>query len=273
MNRDRAFSLVELLTAMAIFVVLLAILLSALGQMMKLAEISNTTSERIETAGAVLDLMRADLAEASVPLNPGDTNSLQFLLNPPADILSQSFLLPSAAFWQRPGTSLTRSGDILTVGYFVRWTVDNPGNPTPILCRLQLNPDDTLNKLYSGQTWLSDALLDAKVSGRKSDVYAGLVAEGVMGIWMRTVKEDGSTSVVWDSRSPVPGELPYALEVRIVVIDQQAMRRLTELPNYPAVSASSFESDISDFVASLPPKIRMGTRIFQTVIPLERARK
>lgn len=264
---SHAFTLIELLTAVA----LLSLLVVVLGQMASLASSSWATAQgqldRRQKARAIADFIAADLAAALLPLDPSSTAS--FLLNPG---IGEGLNNPSAVFWLAPVATDQTFGDIAEVGYFVRWdAAANPANPRASLCRFLVNPDPNNPNyavLQNPRDWVSRALVDAVAPADKNHDYRGLFAEDVVGLWIRclSVNPDGSlkelagaggsfdSSQAYEYDDPMTGgtkekHLPFAVEVSLVMLDSRSASRIgpEEMAAIKSLAASA--PDAGGFVA------------------------
>jgi len=116
------------------------------------------------------------------------------VINPPT-LVTGSYTLPQAVFWQAPVAVSGTTGDLSVVGYFVQWV-----GTTPKLCRLLINPSSSAYTVYSGSsgtTW-SSSITDALLSGSNGAPatqmagYQGQVAENVLGLWVQALDQNMS---------------------------------------------------------------------------------
>jgi prepilin-type N-terminal cleavage/methylation domain-containing protein len=207
MSRKSAFSLIEMLVAVAVFALLLTILAGAYSGIERAISQTNARREANATGRAALEWITRDL-ERIRPPTPGfiwsvtqNTNTnrpvatlgSQFLIA--SDQIATNTLNPHAAFWQvanEEGAGRTMA----IVGYFVRWiTETNNGASTkrPVLCRLYLNQTNAaypagLNS--ANGTWLDDNLLTNAPGNAPS--YRGWFADNIHSIWFRALDANGS---------------------------------------------------------------------------------
>lgn len=283
-----------MLVALAILSLLVILLVTIMSGVMSTWQQDMARDERRSVAHRSLNLMAQDLRLMTFPANRADTNSLQFLIDPPATTLSGSYLLPHAFFGQAPvATDLSTSttqGDLAIVGYFIRWV-----GTDACLCRLLINPSSTDYGVYNSPTnWLTATLLDKHASAASTNSYAGLVGENVLGLWAQALDSNGNpilttaagstasyASGAYDSRLGYsvltngvttvhgPCALPAAVQLGVVVIDSQTARRLTS-PVTPAAATTNFYGDIQSFTSGLPQKIRMGAEVYTQIVPISR---
>ena len=310
MSRKSAFSLIEMLVALAVFAILLTILAGSYSGIEKAISQTNARREANATGRAALEWITRDLERIRPPA-PGfiwsvtrNTNT-----NRPVATLGSQFLIasnqittnktPHAAFWQvanEEGAGRTMA----IVGYFVRWiTETNNSIPTtrPVLCRLYLNQTNAaypagLNS--ANGTWLDDNLLTNAPGNAPS--YRGWFADNVHSIWFRALDANGSPITTnassnafsagsFDSRqgylsgtNRIMGPaLPSSVEVAVIVMNPQRLQGNTD--TYPVPSGlgsnpANFWSDIQSAMndASIPPQIRESLRLYSTRVPISYAK-
>ena len=307
MNKRRAFTILELLTAMAIFCFMVVALVNITGQAGDIWKKGEGQNQRRSNGRALLQNIAKELQLAVLPVDaplsktsPGTAANLQFVANMssnPANntMVPTSLLNPHAVFWQAPIARDLTAGDLACVGYFVKW--DTSGDrPKAQLCRYFVNPSDMVNYLIYNQSggvavnWLSNI---SSVAPSTSTNLQGWFADNVIGFWVRCLDDQGEpikrtaggTELTggygFDSRQgyidsegrmhPAPA-LPAAVDIAIVTLDQQTASRLTSPLSIPAGSPETFQQDITDFVSSLPPQIKPGAQIFSTRVYLQNYR-
>lgn len=291
-----AFSLVEVLVAMAVLSILLVILLSMLSSLTVAWELGQGHNERRNIGQAVFDRMTRDLGQAALPSPRTFTNGFEFIVNP--STINTSFENPQAFFWQAPvATDGGTNGNMAVVGYFVQWVNGSSNAPgTPCLTRVLINPSASGYAIYSAPSaWITSTMLSTYASATAASNYDGLLAENVLGLWVQAldpqsnpIQQGISPSLngeAFDSRFPytytnffyrtpqmqtnIACALPSSMQVAIVVMDSRTAQRLGTLgkPTYPALSGN-FRSDVQSFYNGLPEAIRKGSEIETTTIPL-----
>jgi prepilin-type N-terminal cleavage/methylation domain-containing protein len=312
MNKRGAFSLIEMLVAVAVFALLLTILAGSYSGIERAISQTNARREANATGRAALEWITRDL-ERIRPPTPGfiwsvtqNTNTnrpvatlgSQFLIA--SDQIATNTLNPHAAFWQvanEEGAGRTMA----IVGYFVRWiTETNNGASTkrPVLCRLYLNQTNaaypaSLNT--ANGTWLDDNLL-TNAPGDAAGSYRGWFADNVHSIWFRALDANGApissnasstnfTNGSFDSRqgylsgtNRIMGPaLPSSVEVAVIVMNPQRLQGNTA--TYPVLSGlgsnpANFWSDIQSAMndTSIPPQIRESLRLYSTRVPISYAK-
>jgi prepilin-type N-terminal cleavage/methylation domain-containing protein len=310
MSRKSAFSLIEMLVAVAVFALLLTILAGAYSGIERAISQTNARREANATGRAALEWITRDL-ERIRPPTPGfiwsvtqNTNT-----NRPVATLGSQFLIasnqittnknPHAAFWQvanEEGAGRTTA----IVGYFVRWVTEtNNGASTkrPVLCRLYLNQTNAaypagLNT--ANGIWLDDNLLTNAPGNAPS--YKGWFADNIHSIWFRALDANGApistnassnafSAGSFDSRqgylsgtNRIMGPaLPSSVEVAVIVMNPQRLQGNTD--TYPVLSGlgsnpANFWSDIQSAMndASIPPQIRESLRLYSTRVPISYAK-
>lgn len=262
------FTIIELLVASAVLCVMVVILLGIINQAVNLSQISRAETDRLEKAGSALNLLSNDASVALSPVSPNPTKGLQFVLNKSTSALQEA-ANSHYAFWQVPTTGENSKGDVSIVGYFIRW--DHAGtNPRSQLCRLSILPDDgSANQIYATSNWLSDEILNQAAAAEAPD-YQGLVAEDIVGMLMRARDSNGNLFYEWDSRLK-GGELPESLDVALFALDSQTAKKLDQEIKVKVSSPQNFESDITQFIADLPPNIQKGVKVFRTTLQIGKA--
>ena len=310
MSRKSAFSLIEMLVALAVFAILLTILAGSYSGIEKAISQTNARREANATGRAALEWITRDLERIRPPA-PGfiwsvtrNTNT-----NRPVATLGSQFLIasnqittnknPHAAFWQvasEEGAGRTMA----IVGYFVRWiTETNNSIPTtrPVLCRLYINQTNAAypSGLNSANgTWLDDNLLSNAPGNAPS--YKGWFADNIHSIWFRALDANGApistnassnafSAGSFDSRqgylsgtNRIMGPaLPSSVEVAVIVMNPQRIQGNTD--TYPVPSGlgsnpANFWSDIQSAMndASIPPQIRESLRLYSTRVPISYAK-
>ena len=311
MIRKSAFSLIEMLVALAVFAILLTILAGSYSGIEKAISQTNARREANATGRAALEWITRDL-ERIRPHAPGfiwsvtrNTNT-----NRPVATLGSQFLIasnqistnknPHAAFWQvanEEGAGRTMA----IVGYFVRWiTETNNSIPTtrPVLCRLYINQTNAAypSGLNSANgTWLDDNLL-SNAPGDAAGSYKGWFADNIHSIWFRALDANGSPIATnassnafsagsFDSRqgylsgtNRIMGPaIPASVEVAVIVMNPQRLQGNSATYSVPTGLGSNpanFWGDIQSAMndTSIPPQIRESLRLYSTRIPLPYAK-
>jgi uncharacterized protein (TIGR02599 family) len=306
-TRGRAFTILELLTAMAIFTFMVVALVGITGQAGNIWKNGEGQNQRRANGRALLQNIARELQQAALPVSlparqgasSGQAN-LQFIANVsdnpsnnteiPAGLLN-----PHAVFWQAPIARDASAGDLACIGYFVKW--DTSGTrPKAQLCRYFVDPSDTANYLVyelngnAAVDWLSNI---STVAPSTADDLQGWFADNIIAFWVRCLDEYGQpitrtadgtilhNGYGFDSRQgytdstgrvhPAPA-LPAAVDLAMVTLDQQTAARLNTPIQADVGPSADFQQDIADFVNGLPDEIRKGAQVFSTRVNLQNYR-
>jgi prepilin-type N-terminal cleavage/methylation domain-containing protein len=223
-HRD-AFTLVEVLLAMAVASLLMVTLLSILSKSMDVSKRANTEILSKSSAQAALDVMQTDLSSLLVSRNAGQvfvwtnqTVSGAPGLNPtPASI----FLLTTSmedSYSTNPGGS--NAGVPRLVQYAILYTNSYASQTNAFgLYRNVLDPTNTFNSAIGGQnlttnTGLSNNLLVPNVVGMTCNLYTNYGA----GVWSNA----GTTNAAIYSTNFPTG---VVVEISLTVLDEGALAR------------------------------------------------
>ena len=298
-DRQRGFTLLEMMVAMTILVFLVSFLALMSGQMQSFYLSGVAHDERRSQGRALIQVIARELQMASIPpsgpmfaAGPG----VQFIASVPTAAatttdptgVASAYMNPHAIFWQAPIAADQTMGNLAIVGYFVQWS-----SAKAQLCRLYVPPSDTTNYLlYSlsagnPQNWLSVIPTAAPATAAKN--YKGWFADNVISFWARCldstgqpisqtaagVKIDGGYG--FDSRQgyidsanvihPAPA-LPPFVEIALVTIDQATASRLTASVAATTTTPDKFWTDITTFTGSLPANVQAGAEVYSTRVPL-----
>jgi len=294
----KAFTLLELLTAMAVVALLVTGLMMVADRTGSVWVRGENQIETRRNARASLHLISRDLRNAVLPVAgvpAAGASNLRFVLNPADSGLPPEILNPDALFWQATTASDATRGEIATVGYFVRLTSE-AGAPKLKLCRFFVNPsaqdDYRIYQAGTGFDWLSPAILDAytSASADTAEKFRGLLAEDVLGFWVRCLDPDGEPITQTAALDPYPGNrydsnlgyayrdgtiavsppaLPAAVEITLVILDSRSAARLS------AADVARFRTeepaDAAALIATLPEPLRASARVVSTKILLPRS--
>ena len=275
----KGFTLIEVLVAVAI----LAIMILLLGQIATFVSsiwtTGNSDTERRQNQRAVADFIALELRAATLPINriPGNPKAdLQLILNPPS--ISQKYRNASALFWQAPISGESKTSDLASIGYFVRWT--SGGVPQAQLCRFFVNSKDASNyTVYSENEWITDQRLENVAPATPASGYIGLFAENVIGFWALCLRSDGTIETkamdVYDSRTTL--KLPSSIEVSLIQLDARIARRLTadiqsRLMDIVATSGNAQECLSTIQSDTALETVKSGARAYTTRVFLENSR-
>jgi len=249
----RAFTVIELLVATALFAILVLALASISNQAMEIWTRNESKSDLREAARTAINLMGSEMRQATLPLYRAEPAGLQFAINPPG--LSGSFKNRDAVFWQAPIATSRSRGNLAAVGYFVRRLNGNNGR----LCRFFVNPDDSAYGSIAGE-WVDSNRLDLKAPGDDANDLRGLFLENVPGMWVSAYDETGAELVDYDSR--VQQRLPSRVEITLALLDKRGAERVARGFDLPDAGEFSF----TEFMAELKkPQYRSIQASVQTV--------
>jgi prepilin-type N-terminal cleavage/methylation domain-containing protein len=314
-RRRGAFTLLEMLVSVSVLALIVVVLTGMFDQTSRIWSQGESSNARRRSARAVADFIAADLRGAAIPVSGRETSgrgNLQFVVNPSQ--ISANYRFPHTFFWQAPVASDTSLGDLAEVGYFIRWVGDS-GKVRPVLCRFFVNPSRTQGGavvvnpdylIYSATPteWLSDELLERVAPADQASGYLGLMAEDVLGLWVRCYGLNGNELPNFDSRSgytheytytrydgggastvnaSVPRYLPARVEVSLVQLDSKVANRLLEwsgnvaglqsLVSDPAIQdAAGFVAKVQSRTDPLSRQLIPGLRTAQATVYLDNAR-
>lgn len=307
MRRFRAFTILELLTATAIFAFMVVALVGITGQAGNIWKEGEGQNQRRANGRTLLQNIAREIQQAALPVGrPGLQGSsspqanLQFIANLPDNSdnnteIPGALLNPHGIFWQAPIARDSSAGDLACVGYFVKWDASG-ARPKAQLCRYFVDPSNSADYLIYNQSsgtavnWLSNI---GTVAPSTSTDLQGWFADHVIAFWVRCLDEygqpitqtaDGSTlgnGYGFDSRQgyrdsqgrvhPAPA-LPAAVDLAMVTIDQRTASRLQNTIPVTVSSPANFQQDLANFVNNLPDEIRKGTQVFSTRVNLQNYR-
>jgi hypothetical protein len=318
--RSGAFTLLEMLVSVSVLSLIVVVLTGMFDQTSRIWSQGESSNARRRSARAVADFIAADLRGAVIPVSARDPippgtpvrGNLQFVVNPSQ--ISANYRFPHTFFWQAPVASDTSLGDLAEVGYFIRW-VGPAGRERPALCRFFVNPSKTVSGgvianpdylIYSEdpKAWLSEQLLDKVAPADQASGYLGLLAEDVLGLWVRCYGLNGNELTNFDSREGYPYEytysryadgsastvdatvkryLPARVEVSLVQLDSKVANRLLgasgnvaslqALLNDPAIlDAAGFVTKVQGMSDPLAEQLFPGLRTAQATVYLDNAR-
>jgi len=203
-----AFTLLEVLVALAVFSLLVVALFTVMSQVSGTWQQAQARIEPRQSGRAILDYISRELQMARLPADRSMFYSsptappqaaqlgLQFVINP-ATVSAAKFLNPQAAFWQVPATG-NSNGGMAEVGYFVRWDTNAAGNPRSMLCRFLAPPGDSNYFIHSAPAnWITDSIIDAVAPGvanpsNSAQSYRGWFADNVAGLWVKALDPLGN---------------------------------------------------------------------------------
>ncbi len=261
--------------AIAIFSILLVVLLQIVTQTTKVWQQVSGDSASRQNARLLLQLMRRDLENAVFSI--GSTNNLQFQMNP-ASLNGSGYLNPSAAFWQTAVSGSTAiNGDIQDVGYFINWVPDSTGVVHGTLCRIQV-ARPSFNSATPFLT-ITPSLLATNAPGLANtdltspNAFHGLLADGVVGLWMTLYSSNMnviSASSSYNSASTGAAQPAYA-DIGIVMLNPGVAKRITtsNLTSITGLYSNPGCTNAASFVSLLSPTFQAGARSFTTRVQIK----
>ena len=189
-KKSPAFSLLELLVAMALLSIVVVILASVFSSTQKGVGALGSASSQRRDASTVLEQISRDLRAAMQPVSRSfedaslSLRTPQLLLNPPGFSSNQTSL-----FWSVGSQS--QVGGTSLVGYTLRWE-STPAGPRPRFCRVSFDPNDSesikMNLRSSSNTpWVDKALVDANAPGDSSNGYQGWISDNILAFYARVL--------------------------------------------------------------------------------------
>ena len=301
-----AFSLLEILVAMAVLVVIVLALATISSQTIDIWRSAEARNQRRSTGRALLQFIARDLEMATpqVPYPQTDGANLHFVANEPT-LIPAGLLNPHAAFWQAPIAADRSKGDLAEIGYFVRWdTTSQPGTAKAQLCRFAVDPAESINyRIYSlkedGEpaNWLDADTLDRVASATAAQEYRGWFADNVIALWLRCLDDEGNPILKtaegvelnngygFDSRrgfqvpstgvKQPPPRFPASIEIALVTVDAYTAQRISQPllanPDSPETfwMDKSTPGSLAHFIATLPPEVQPGVQVFSTRVVLK----
>lgn len=225
----RAFTLPEVLTAIAVTMMLLLVLVMSANETSRAWLQGLARKERQSGARAILQFIARDLQMAVLPadfeqrrvewLNAWKANELdaskpiaadtgsvpQLIANIPDPNATgdpfPEYLNPGAIFLQTPILSEARVAQTAEAGYFVKWTGESNGRSRCQLNRFitSASSDDFIYDNVT--TWLSKTVIDNQASASAPD-FNGWFLDSVLGLWVRALDPNGNAIIMDAAGSP-----------------------------------------------------------------------
>ena len=301
-----AFTLVELLVAVTILFLLVALSSSIIRYALNTTTYGMGKMNSQFNGRASLDYIAAELSEMTPPM-PGQADSSglagnwpRLLLSPsatesPDTSIATSLCNPNVIFWQVPSHVASNGSNQTFLGYFVKWSVTS-GQLQPLLCRisdpLTTTAPATIPTAYekTGNPWLTTDYLTGLAPVNAANGYQGLFSERVLALFVRAMDSYGqpieldskgnSTKYAFDSNAgftdsasppvqhPAPA-FPSSIQIALVVVDDSVSARIpSSLVPPVATDPANFYGDIQTFINGLPPSVRPSTRYYTRQVPL-----
>jgi prepilin-type N-terminal cleavage/methylation domain-containing protein len=191
------FTLLEILVAMSILLVMMALLLSFISGVSSIWAYGERKVETFQSGRAILELIGRELSPAlvSAQLQLVQRPTLPGITTPPIAVNSSSL------FWVAP-LKKTDKGNLCAVGYYL--TRDASVTPARYqLMRFFVAPDDTsgLYRLFdttnkplkgSDAPWLSNAAMLPAFQLGGASARVSVVADGIIAFWIRSLDINGT---------------------------------------------------------------------------------
>jgi type II secretory pathway pseudopilin PulG len=195
---QKSFTLVEMVVAMAVLILMVALLAQALSSTQTGFMYLGNSALRRQDAGTVLANMAKDLRASLQPMNRSYegadpvTGQFQLLINPPGVPINSGFCNPNTIFWSASDPNTV--GGTGLVGYFVQWGTTPSGAPQPLLCRMFLNSAQAAPQLAlleasttTTNQWANTALATNYAPADLNDGYQGWLADNVLALYARAL--------------------------------------------------------------------------------------
>jgi prepilin-type N-terminal cleavage/methylation domain-containing protein len=295
--RDAAFTLVELLVAIAILVSIVLILTSLITAVSKAWASGEQQVSEFQDGRAILELISRELSQAVI------SPSLQFIQNPSLGSTPQRANSDSI-FWQAPAAS-TSNGNLAEIGFYLTDDGKKTGADRYQLCRFCVSPSDPNYQIFlspnqptdTSAPWVTNYV--TKVS---TPPITTAVASGVLALWIRCFDYNGDL-IPWLSSNAtgvgsmkfnsaahfqpaIAGQttsfkytnasttvranlLPATVELTIVTLDPTSFRRSPSIPPQNAqVSFDDLPNMTSAFSKALISSNIRNARTFSTRVNL-----
>lgn len=276
------FTLVELMAAMAVSILLMALLFGALEQLSRTAKRASGSATafdeaRIAFANLSLGLSQATLSpywnvsydSAGKPYAYSRMSDLHFLCGPASDLIAGRQVSGDAVFFQAPAgfdpQSSTEGTELNGLGYFVEYRDINADSPLssfgllPAKWRFQLRefrqPASQLKifdpQASSSKAWFTDVL---SKSGAPVTTLGNNIA--LLIVRVRSIEKSEETAYYsYDSRSwagtgPQPAsshQLPQVADVLMLALDAQLAERISTGETMPSLVPANTFIDPSQF--------------------------
>lgn len=272
----RAFTLLELMVAMVISVLIMAVLVSVMTQASTLWIASSAKIEAFQDARTAFDLITRDLSQATLNTYMGYDNP-----NAPTRYLRSSdlkFYSGNAGVNGTPGlantgqgvffvapVSYTSSSNISSyggmeallnvVGYYVSFTQNSavpsyvPTSANPYRYRLMqmLVPTETANCVYlsSGNTWFTGATPLSSVTPAADNIIALIIrpqdvtTNPVTDLTYNTYTYDSTANASANPQPITANQLPPVVQVTMVAIDERSARQMDNGSTQPSLISTA----------------------------------
>lgn len=254
----RAFTLIELMVAMAVLAVLVVMLLGLVDSASKLWRANESRVDAYRETRAALNIIRRDMDKALAGTNTNffRANDLAYVYLADAEKDTNYagalfFLTALPANAQQPNAN---NSGICQVGYFLGYgkttmSPDNAGGASMNLYRYFLSSDATFAKLTNNaQTGYFNMGLTP------TDPNVELLAKNVVGFRVKTLTADGLPYV----QTPA-APLPSVIQIEITAVNQEVAKKLTSSEMW-LTNSSTLKSLIEQNVQTFNTKVSLQNR-------------
>jgi prepilin-type N-terminal cleavage/methylation domain-containing protein len=251
-RRRGAFTLAELLIAVAILSLVLLLLTSLLSAINRAWTRGEQQVAEFQDGRAVIEIVSRELSQATISPN------LQFVQNPSLPQGVNQRRNCDSIFWQAPSAS-TSKGNLGEIGYYLSDAFE--------LKRFFVPPDNSKYAIFTSRpTDMSAPWLTASFNNTEFDAASSVVASGVLGFWVRCFDGNGDAIPWLSTNAPgtaplkfnsaghfqpaIPGQttsfkytnpsntaaanlLPVTVELTVVTLDAKTFSRNPVIPGMP----------------------------------------
>lgn len=201
----KAFTLLEMMVALAILTVLVILLAAIYQHVDRIAAQAAARQQRDQTARVAFQAITRELQQINLPPpslrtvavagNRGDiaTNARSLPLALQADsasLAASNAISGNSVYWPASLASTNETQSVAFLGYFVRWIKDQD-RVRPVLCRLQAT-DTNFSALQNTNALLSAATLNQFAPADETSGFRGWFVENVLAIWVRALDSRGN---------------------------------------------------------------------------------
>jgi len=243
--RKRAFTLLELMVACALLTLLLTVLLSVVSQSNNLWQQASNANIRRQASRIAQEMMSRDLGQ--LLYSPLRSAEIQCIASPAW--IDENTRNPDSIFWiaNVPHRAGEGAGGVSGIGYFIQWITTSEG-PRAYLLRYRVPFTQSVVQAVEKdpKSWISPDAISQMLGDGDSGSLRGVVAENVIGLWVRFYDADGVEIARTPGAAAEPAKdlVPRQIEIEIAVLEPFAARRLQTADLitrcYPVPSAQAF---------------------------------
>lgn len=257
----RAFTILELLVAMAVMAVLLVLLLNMVDSATKLWRENENRVDSYREARAALGIISRDLQNAVA----GATNTNHFLFNAAAfqrlssipDLQTDTNVAGAILFLTSLPANAQESGnrsDVCQVGYFLAFGKSSASTNAPVntmnIYRFLLGSDQTFDRLRNTNAPLFPDNLTTL--GQQVE----LLARNVTSFTIRPLGADTNRFTNFSPSTDAP--LPDLVEITISAINQEAAKKLNSTADWTTRSGPTFSNLIVPVEQTFTTRVRLN---------------